>query len=138
MKYLPSIPEELETVLGPVATRKLVDFLYRTFSMHKEDVISVSAERFENRLVSEIGAIRLEMAEFREDIKTEMAEFKSEMYSEIAGVKAEIATVKSELKSDFAAVHREISLQTKWILAGLMLAVTIYPIVSRLMVRLIP
>lgn len=151
MRRFPSLPEEIVAVFGPISSKKFVDYLHETLTLEREDTISMFSMSFENRLVSEVGLINLTIAE----LKTEMAEVRTE----IAEVRSEIAEIRSDLKEDIAilhkeisdvhkensrihkeisGIHKEISTQTRLILAGLALTATLYPIISRLMIRLIP
>ncbi len=70
----------------------------------KDDVLAVAGERFERRLVEEIGALRIDMAkEFaavRVDMAKEFAAVRSEMATQFAGVRGEMA-------AEFANVRRE-------------------------------
>lgn len=167
MTIITTLPDELSAVLGPEATAKLVDVLNESFSLHKEDVIAVSGMQFENRLVRETSAIRIDVAELRSETREKIAELRSETReqiaelraetreqiaglraetrAEIAGVRNEIAGLRAEVKADLATVqreiagvHREIANQTRWILAAAAAIITMYPLMSRLLVRLIP
>lgn len=163
MTIITTLPDELSAILGPEATAKLVDVLNESFSLHKEDVIAVSGMQFENRLVRETSAIRIDVAELRSEarekiaelrsetreqiagVRNEIAELRAETRTEIAGVRTEIAQLRAEVKVDLATVqreiagvHREIANQTRWILAAAAAVITMYPLMSRLLVRLIP
>lgn len=150
-----ALPEDVAAVFGAAAP-KFVDFLTSSFSFQKEDVIAVSATQFENRLTRETTGIRLEIAELRSETRTDIAELRAETQTAIAGVRTEIAELRgetragiaglrAEMKADFASIHKEIaglhgqiSAQTRWMLVGLAAAVTLYPIITRLVARLIP
>lgn len=170
MNHFYPLPDEVEAVFGPLASKKFVDYLFKTLSLEREDLVAMSAMNFENRLISEIGTVRLEVAELRTEVKTEIAALRAEVKTDIANIRAEIADFRYEvqnqiadmkneisdvrnkiaevrteiaeshayLKTDIVNIHREISSQTKWIMTGLGLAVTLYPIISRLLIRVIP
>jgi UDP-N-acetylmuramyl pentapeptide synthase len=95
-----------------------------------------------------IAELRTEMqasiGELRTEVQTSIAELRTETQSSIAEVRLEVAELRAEMKADFADVqkqisglHKDITSQTKWILAGLATAVTMYPILVRLVDRLI-
>ena len=159
MPQFNALPNEVVAVPGLPAAEKFIDFLNSSFSLQKEDVITVSATQFENRLVRETSGIRLEVAELRSEMRTEIAEVHmeiaelraetrtaiAEVHAEIARTHTHIAELRSEMKADFASVqkdiaglHGQISIQTRWILAGLAVAVTLYPIITKLVSRLLP
>lgn len=98
---------------------------------------------------AEIAEVRTEIAELRAETQTAIAELRTEVRTEIAELRGEtragIAGLRAEMKADFASVHKEIaglhgqiSAQTRWILAGLAAAVTLYPIITKLVSRLMP
>lgn len=113
MPHFIQLPEEVSVIFGSAAP-KFVDFLASTFSIQRDEVVQMSALSFEKTLQKEVSGLRLEMA----DLRTEMAELRAEM------------------KADFAAVHREIAVQTRWFLVGLLGAATLYPLLTQLMQRL--
>lgn len=109
-----TLPEEVAAVFGDAAP-KFVDFLISTFSLQKEEVAHMSALTFENKLEKATGVIRLEIAELRAEMKADFA----------------------DVQKQISGLHKDITSQTKWILAGLATAVTMYPILARLVDRLI-
>jgi hypothetical protein len=49
-----------------------------------------------------------------------------------------VGNLRAEMKSDFAKIHESISSQTKWLLAMGIGMITIYPILNRVISKLIP
>ncbi len=60
-------------------------------------------------------------------LRVELAEHKADMKADIANLHKEIS-----------GIYRQISSQTKWMLTGLAMAVVLYPIITRLVARLLP
>lgn len=89
-----------------------------------------------------IGELRVEMAELRAETQASIGELRVEMTELRAETQTSIAELRAEMKADFADVqkqiaglHREITAQTRWFLAGLLAAATLYPIISQLLQR---
>lgn len=159
MPHFIKLPEEVAAVFGDAAP-KFVDFLATTFSIQGDEVAHMSAISFERTLEKETSSIRLEIAELRTDTQTAIAELRTDTQTAIADLRTETMTaiadlrtdtqtaitdLRSEIKADFSdmqkqisGIHKDISAQTKWILVGLAAAVTLYPIVTRLVSRLFP
>ena len=131
MPHFIQLPEEVAIIFGSAAP-KFVDFLASTFSIQRDEVVQMSALSFEKTLQNEVSGLRAEMAGLHE----EMAELRGETRTSIAEVRAEMAELRAEMKADFAAVHREIVVQTRWFLVGLLGAATLYPLLTQLMERL--
>ncbi|KAB2930058.1 MAG: hypothetical protein F9K24_17870 [Leptonema illini] len=87
---------------------------------------------------SDFSDLRTHVADFRAETKTEIAELRGEMRTGIAELQSEMLRGFVNVQREFAGVHKEISSQTKWILTGLALAVTLYPIVNRLLLGILP
>lgn len=87
---------------------------------------------------SQMAELRTEFAELRADTREQIAELRTETNARIDAVRLEVAGLRSELKADIASIHREISAQTRWILAAAAALITLYPLVTRLMAKLIP
>lgn len=84
------------------------------------------------------GDLRTEMhgslGELRAETQSGLSELRGEMLVMFAGVQKEFVRVHEKI----ADLHGSITSQTKWILTGLALAVTLYPVINRLMSRLLP
>lgn len=82
----------------------------------------MSALSYEKSLEKEISGLRLEIAELRSEMKNDL----SNVHKEISGLHARIA-----------GLHNDITSQTRWILAGLIGAATLYPLILRLISRIV-
>lgn len=123
MKPFPQLPSEVVQVLGPAASSKLLDYLFEIHSIKQEETASMAEGRFEKRLTQEVSGLKSNFAELRAD-----------MLVMFAGVQKEFVRVHEKISD----LHGSITSQTKWILTELALAVTLYPVTNRLMLRLLP
>ena len=122
-----SVPRPLQERLGEAATESLVEILRQIESdqeerreVQKEHLLQVLEERFlrhvaesEKRTNAEIAAVRVDLGK-------------------------EIAAVRVDLGKEIADVRKEITIQTRWILAVLGGAAVLIPILQRVMAALIP
>jgi hypothetical protein len=122
-----SVPRPLQERLGEAATESLVEMLRQIESdqeerreVQKEQLLQVLEERFlrhvaesEKRTNAEIAAVRVNLGK-------------------------EIAAVRVDLGKEIADVRKEITIQTRWILAVLGGAAVLIPILQRVMAALIP
>ena len=122
-----SVPRPLQERLGEAATESLVEILRQIESdqeerreVQKEHLLQVLEERFlrhvaesEKRTNAEIAAVRVDLSK-------------------------EIAAVRVDLGKEIADVRKEITIQTRWILAVLGGAAVLIPILQRVMAALIP
>ena len=133
-----SVPRPLRNQLGDAAADSLVDML-RHFeddqeqrrAIQKEHLLEVLDERFlrhlaetEERLHDEIGTLR---AEVGKEIGTLRAE-----------VGKEIGTLRTDLGNQIADVRKELNTQTRWILAVMVGATVLIPVMQRMMAALFP
>ena len=122
-----SVPRPLQERLGEAATESLVEMLRQIESdqedrreVQKEQLLQVLEERFlrhvaesEKRTNAEIAAVRVDLGK-------------------------EITAVRVDLGKEIADVRKEITIQTRWILAVLAGAAVLIPILQRVMTALIP
>jgi len=128
MPHFISLPEEVAAVFGSAAP-KFVDFLSSSFSVQRDEVIQMSALSYEKSLEKEIAGVRLEIAELRAEMKADFAD----VQKQISGLHKDI----SGLHARIAGLHNDITTQTRWILAGLIGAATLYPLITRLISRIV-
>ena len=122
-----SVPRPLRDRLGDAAADSLVDML-RHFeddqeqrrAIQKEHLLEVLDERFlrhlaetEERLHEEIGTLRAEVGK-------------------------EIGTLRTDLGNQIADVRKELNTQTRWILAVMVGATVLIPVMQRMMAALFP
>ena len=141
MKRMIQMPPEVTQVFGEAAP-KFVDFLVDVFLDQKDEVMQMSALSFERTLSREIGSIRVEMAELRTEtqtsiaqLRTEMAELRADTQTSIAELRADMHEQISGVQKTISDVHKQISNQTKWILAMMLAAITLYPVINQLVQR---
>ena len=136
-----SVPRPLQERLGEAATESLVQVLRQIESdqeerreVQKEQLLQVLEERFlrhvaesEKRTNAEIAAVRVDLGKEIADVRKEIAAVRVDLGKEITDVRKEIADVR-----------KEITIQTRWILAVLGGAAVLIPILQRVMTALIP
>jgi len=107
-----AVPKPLREKLGDEAVDSLVELLNMSEEKIKDNVISLSEEKYERRLSEEVaklnkriteetGKLDKRITEECSAIRVEMAELKAELKSDIAGVRSEF---KVELKSTYANI----------------------------------
>ena len=112
-----SVVRALREKLGDEAMGGLQNFVDDAGRRWKDDVLTLTGERFNNRLGEELGAFRLDMAkEFaavRVEAAKEFAAVRGEMAKEFAAVRGEMAkefaAVRGEMAKEFAAVRGEMA-----------------------------
>jgi len=145
MRRLIQMPPEVAQVFGN-AGPKFVDFLADVLSDQKDEVQQMSALSFEKTLTREISAVRGEIA----DVRNEMAELRAYTQSSISELRAytqssiselraytqsSISELRADMHQQLSGIHKQISNQTKWLLAMMLAAATIYPIINQLVQR---
>jgi chromosome segregation ATPase len=93
-------------------------------------------------LKNDFREVRVEFAELRGDfagLRGEFAELRAEQSSMESRLVARIAELRAEMKSDIQLLHKEISglhgaitVQTRWILAAMLAASVLFPVVSQI------
>ena len=136
-----SVPRPLRDQLGDAAADSLVDML-RHFeddqeqrrAIQKEHLFEVLDERFlrhlaetEERLHEEIGALRAEVGKEIGDVRKEIGALRTDLGNQIADV-----------RKDLGDVRKEITVQTRWILAVIVAATVLFPVMQRVMAALLP
>ena len=140
-----SVPRPLRDQLGDAAADSLVDML-RHFeddqeqrrAIQKEHLLEVLDERFlrhlaetEERLHDEIGTLRAEVGKEIGDVRKEIGALRAE-------VGKEIGTLRTDLGNQIADVRKELNTQTRWILAVMVGATVLIPVMQRMMAALFP
>jgi hypothetical protein len=88
----------LREKLGDEAMGGLQTFVDDAGRKWKDEVLTLATERFDRRLVEEIGALRL-------DIAKEFASVRVEMAKEFAAVRGEMAKEFAAVRGEMAATH---------------------------------
>ena len=144
-----SVPRPLQERLGEAATESLVEMLRQVESdqeerreVQKEQLLHVLEERFLRHVAESEKRTNAEIAAVRVDLGKEIAAVKGELGKEIAAVRIdlgkEITAVRVDVGKEVADVRKEITIQTRWILAVLGGAAVLIPILQRVMAALIP
>ena len=129
-----SVPRPLRDQLGDAAADSLVDML-RHFeddqeqrrAIQKEHLLEVLDERFLRHL-----------AETEERLHEEIGTLRAEVGKEIGDVRKEIGTLRTDLGNQIADVRKELNTQTRWILAVMVGATVLIPVMQRVMAALFP
>ena len=147
-----SVPRPLRDQLGDAAADSLVDML-RHFeddqeqrrAIQKEHLLEVLDERFlrhlaetEERLHEEMGTLRAEVGKEIGDVRKEIGALRAEVGKEIGDVRKEIGTLRTDLGNQIADVRKELNTQTRWILAVMVGATVLIPVMQRVMAALFP
>jgi hypothetical protein len=110
-------PTALREQLGSEATHDLVRMFDTARAEWTAEVVSLSLERFERRLIEELAGLRIEMAgsqaTLREDMAQQSATLREKLAQQGAALRGEIAAVRTDLKSDmqegFATIRQEMA-----------------------------
>ena len=151
-----SVPRPLRDQLGDAAADSLVDML-RHFeddqeqrrAIQKEHLLEVLDERFlrhlaetEERLHEEIGTLRAEVGKeigtLRAEVGNQIGDVRKEIGALRAEVGKEIGTLRTDLSNQIADVRKELNTQTRWILAVMVGATVLIPVMQRMMAALFP
>ena len=115
-----AVSAALRERLGPEATGDLLDVLEAARREWKGEVIEVSAERFERRLVEEVSKLRLEIVQGDAALRQEMtslgaslrqettslgASLRQEMASLGVGLRQEMASLEMGLRQEMASLE---------------------------------
>ena len=120
-----TVPKVLREKLGEDGADELVELLNLANEKVKEDVIELSAEKFERRLTEEISQLRVEfkeeiaqlrsvdLANLDKRITDEMSQLRQEYKEEIAKVNQritdEVAKLRGEFKDEMAKIDNKLS-----------------------------
>ena len=97
-----NVPVALQEQLGPEATAALVRLFEVERTVWKQDVISRSVERFEQRLVGELAGVRTEMARGEARLREEIASVRVEMARGEDRLHGEISQTRAMLREEVA------------------------------------
>jgi hypothetical protein len=92
------VPAALQDRLGLEATSGLLQLLDRAHREGRADVIDAGTDRFERRLVEEISAVRLQIAQVETSIRRDMAEMG-------ASIRQDMAEMGADIRKDMAAME---------------------------------
>jgi len=93
-----AIPKVLREKLGEDGADSLVELINLSNQKVKEDVIELSAEKFERRLSEELSKLRTEdIAKLDKKITDEVAKLDKRITDEVAKLRVEMAELKTDL-----------------------------------------
>ena len=133
-----AVPQALREKLGDDASDSLVDLLRQFVAEQKDHLIEMVEERFIRRIVESENRLRNALREEMHAGFMGLQKQIGDVRAEIGSVRAEIGSVRAELGSVRAELSKEITVQTRWILAVLVAAAVLIPIIQRVMEALLP
>lgn len=112
-----AVPAALRMRLGHDATLGLLEVLDLSHREAREAVIHACTERFERRLVGEVAAVRVQMAQFESSIRQDMAQLRADLQQDMAQLRADLrqemahlgAHLRQEMAQLDASLRREMS-----------------------------
>ena len=144
-----AVPRALREKLGDDASDSLVDLLQQFEAEQSDHLIEMVEERFVRRVVESENRLRNELREEMHagfmglqkqigDVRAEIGSVRTELHKEIGSVRTELSKEIAEVRKEIAEVRKEITVQTRWILAVLVAAAVLVPIIQRVMEALLP
>ena len=144
-----AVPRALREKLGDDASDSLVDLLQQFEAEQTDHLIEMVEERFVRRVVESENRLRNELREEMHagfmglqkqigDVRAEIGSVRTELHKEIGSVRTELSKEIAEVRKEIAEVRKEITVQTRWILAVLVAAAVLVPIIQRVMEALLP
>ena len=107
------VPPALRDRLGHEGTLGLIEFMQATHEAWRDDVVEVVSDRFEQRLSTEIGGLRVEMVNGFATLRQEISAVRQEMTNGLAAARMEtangLAAVRQETANGLAAVRQEMT-----------------------------
>ena len=133
-----SVPRPLQDRLGDDASASLVEMLRQLEDeqeerreVQKEHLFQLLEERFLRHVAESDHRTRKELGK-------EISDVRKELGKEISDVRKELGKEISEVRKEISEVRKEITTQTRWILAVMGAAAVLIPIMQRVMATLIP
>ena len=133
-----SVPRPLQDRLGDDATASLVEMLRQLEDEQEErrevqklHLFQLLEERFLRHVAESDHRTRKELGK-------EISDVRKELGKEISDVRKELGKEISDVHKEISEVRKEITTQTRWILAVMGAAAVLIPIMQRVMATLIP
>ena len=124
------VPRILQEKLGEEGSDAFVKVIKEIDNEARKEALVVAEEHFEVRLIEEMGKLRQEFSEFKEEMRAEFSGFKEEMRTELSGFKDSMGREISSLKVENAKTKADM---IKWmfifwigqigVLSGIMFAI---------------
>lgn len=127
---LVSIPKPLRDKLGDEATDSLVELFQKQSEEQKTQLFDLLEERF---------ARRLQESEARLEKRMDLGFLEvQKQFGEIQKQFGEVQKQFGEVYKQIGEVHKAVAVQTRWILAALLGGAVLYPVVLRIMEKMLP
>ena len=126
MVRIPKFPKKMEELLGSDGKDEFIDFLNDAFHHQEESILQIVSDRFDRRVTEESGKVNQSVSNLDNRVTEEISGVKLEL----AGLRSDMYEMRSELKS-------EITMQTKWIVTILLAGSVIYPLVNKLVDKIL-
>ena len=144
-----TVPPLLRDKLGDDASAALIDLLHEAQNGQRQLLLQSVEDRFlrhvaesEGRLRSEMQAgfleLQRQMGALRADVSKEIADLRKEFTGEIADLRREFTKEITDVRKEIGEVRKEITTQTRWILAVMVGATVLIPVLQRVMEWLLP
>ena len=144
-----SVPRPLQDRLGDDASASLVEMLRQLEDeqeerreVQKEHLFQLLEERFLRHVAESDHWTRKELgkeiSDVRKELGNEISDVRKELGKEISDVRKELGKEISDVHKEISEVRKEITTQTRWILAVMGAAAVLIPIMQRVMATLIP
>ena len=144
-----TVPPLLRDKLGDDASAALIDLLHEAQNGQRQLLLQSVEDRFlrhvaesEGRLRSEMQAgfleLQRQMGALRADVSKEIADLRKEFTGEIADLRREFTKEITDVRKEIGEVRKEITTQTRWILAVMVGATVLIPVLQRVMAWLLP
>ena len=144
-----TVPPLLRDKLGDDASAALIDLLHEAQNGQRQLLLQSVEDRFlrhvaesEGRLRSEMQAgfleLQRQMGALRADVSKEIADLRKEFTGEIADLRREFTKEITDVRKEIGEVRKEITTQTRWILAVMVGATVLIPVLQRVMEWMLP
>ena len=94
------VPSALRERLGGDGSDAILELLQNVRADLREDVINASSERFERRLVEEVSAIRVQVAQTESSIRQDLSRMDSAIRQDMIRMGAELREAMASMRTD--------------------------------------
>ncbi|MBE7439625.1 MAG: hypothetical protein HS115_14310 [Spirochaetales bacterium] len=146
-----TIPESLRQKLGDAASQDLAELIRISQENQRSIILELVEDRFalrlkemESRLNERMDARFLDVQKQFDEIQKQFGEVQKQFgevqkqFGEIQKQFGEIPKQFGEVQKQITGVHGAIAAQTRWLLILALGAITLYPLITRLIDRLLP
>ena len=141
MILIPKFPRKMEELLGPDGREEFIDFLNDSFAHQEAGVMESVSDRFDKKVTEEIARVNeailtldtrvnASIMELDNRIGEKIGHLDNWLSGEISGLRMDMFEMRADLKS-------EITSQTKWIVTMILAGTILYPLVDKLINRLL-